>query len=195
MCLTHWPFLPFPPAPLLRQASGLRDWFTFHVCQCCVGGTQTIHSCSCAPRQTKIGADSSTAATASTLLPEDVCSQSLRFTAVVQSLVNWAWTLPLHPWNYPEYCLFRRFCFCFQKHHSLRVVKSAVLTAFFFFFQETHSIVHLDSWQSRPVPVRGPERRWGEVSARKARARTRGRQDESQESFDFHPLHYLWDSF
>lgn len=37
---------PLPPPPLLRQAPGLRDWFTSHVCQCYVGGTQTIHSCS-----------------------------------------------------------------------------------------------------------------------------------------------------
>lgn len=35
-----------PRPPMLRLASGFRDWLIFHVRQSCVGGIQTIHSCS-----------------------------------------------------------------------------------------------------------------------------------------------------
>ncbi len=120
----------------------------------------------CAPQQTKSGADSSTAVAASTLLPEDDCSQSLRFSAVVQSPVNWACGLPLvHPWKYPKYCFWGASeHFRFQKKHSLWVVKSAVLTPFPRDAQKTHSRgVHLDSWQSRPVRF---EVQWGETVRR-----------------------------
>lgn len=180
--------LPCPP--MLRLASGFRDWLIFHVRQSCVGGIQTIHSCSlrCGLCAT---ADSRTAAanvTGQRLFPVPqvhcCCAESRK-----RSLNHTAGASR----RYPQYCPLRKILlFFFFKSVTICGSWSRLC------FPKTHSQVHLDSWQSRPVPVRGPgpgEGRWGEVNTRKAGARKRGRQDESQEWFDFHPLHYLWDSF
>lgn len=157
----------------------------------------------CAPQQTRTGADSSTAAAAaSTLLtggrlfwlPEVCCCCAVKSRQLSLYLTRWYISENIQSIVFLFFLFWGTFPF-FKKNRVCGVVKSVVLTPpFSRDAQKTHSQVHLDSL-TKPSGQGAVERDGEEKLAHgRQRARKRGGQDASQEAFDFHPLHYLWDS-
>lgn len=125
VCLTR--LSPLPCSPSLRLASGLRDWFTSHVRQSRVGGTQTIHSCSPAlwiVRHSRPRAGQTVVVGSSSSSSSSIYSVNRRTTTYLLSVadVNRCFPDNYYRWCFPENTLFLRTVFP-NKTQAFGVVK------------------------------------------------------------------------